>query len=302
MRPWLLRLHRWTAFAFALPLLAVIASGLVLAVEPALKLAATPGTVTQEGLFAVLDKAGPAAERGGLTLRAWQGTVTLGGRGNARSFDLATAEPAQPSALPEMFITARRLHETLLLDLRWLVTASTFAMLALVAIGLLLGLPRLRNTLLGWHKVTGWALLPLLVGSPLTGLLMAYHIGVTPPAAAPAEDAVPVREVIRLVAQKHGLDGLEFIRQMRGGQRLVRVLVPGGSPVTYRVGPEGLQPQPNNWPRLLHEGYWAGMLGSAANLLVATAMLGLLGTGVVLWARRKYRQYQTRRRAMAMAA
>ena len=47
LRPWALRLHRWLALLFALPLLVVTASGLMLAAEPALKATAPPGTVTR---------------------------------------------------------------------------------------------------------------------------------------------------------------------------------------------------------------------------------------------------------------
>ncbi len=300
MRPLLLRLHRWVALVFALPLLAVVGTGLVLAVEPGLKASVPAGRVTLDRLLAVLDAAGPGAEGAGLFLRAYEGTVAIGGRGGAKTFDLATAAPVAPGPWPEIFLTARRLHEHLLFDLGWLVTASSFALLALAAIGLLLGLPRLRHTLLGWHKVTGWVLLPLLVTSPLTGIFLAWRISFTPPQEAAAAGTAPLRQVLEQVAERHDLGGLDFIRPMRGG-RVVRVLDAGGTAVTYRVTAAGLQAQPTNWPRVLHEGNWGGLAGTFANLVAGLAMLGLLGTGVVLWARRKLRQRAARRRALAAA-
>ncbi|WP_203071400.1 PepSY-associated TM helix domain-containing protein [Falsiroseomonas ponticola] len=280
-----LKLHRWVALVFALPLLAVILSGLVLSVEPALKATTPDGTVTLERLERIIEAAGPAGRGGALAIQGYAGTASLGGRGASTTYDLATAVPVQPTALPGLFRTMRGLHERLLLDLGWLVVASTIALVALGLAGLLLGWPRLRNTLGGWHRVTGWALLPLLVGSPLTGLALAFGITFTTPAPVPPGATPPLLETLRQVAARHDLDGLDFIRPIGGG-RLVRVLDERGTAIAYRAGPEGLVRQPDNWPRLLHEGGWGGLLGSALNLVTSVALVGLLGTGVFIWARR----------------
>jgi uncharacterized iron-regulated membrane protein len=299
-KPLLLRLHRWVAIIFALPLLAVIGSGLVLSLEPALKRMAPSGTVTLARLEAVLDAAGPLPRNAGLMLRADEGQVALGGRGAMRVFDLATALPAEPGPLPAIFGTARRLHETLLLDLGGLVTASTIAMLLLVPLGLLLGWPRFRNTLGGWHRASGWLLLPLLVGSPLTGLFLALGIslaGAPAPATLPAAD---LRTTLRLVAERHDLDGLEWIRPL-GPTPLVRVLDASGTSMMYRAGAEGLVAQPRRWARVLHEGTWLGLLGPLANLLASVVMLGLLGTGLWIWLRRQAMKRRARQRALAAA-
>jgi uncharacterized iron-regulated membrane protein len=53
---------------------------------------------------------------------------------------------------------------------------------------------------------------------------------------------------------------------------------------------DGLRALPRNWPRLLHEGNWLGIWSGLANALTSVAMLGLLGTGVLIWARRKLRR------------
>jgi uncharacterized iron-regulated membrane protein len=288
-----LKLHRWVALVFALPLLAVILSGLVLSVEPALKATTPDGTVTLERLERIIEAAGPAGRGGALAIQGYAGTASLGGRGASTTYDLATAVPVQPTALPGLFRTMRGLHERLLLDLGWLVVASTIALVALGLAGLLLGWPRLRNTLGGWHRVTGWALLPLLVGSPLTGLALAFGITFTTPAPVPPGAAPPLLETLRQVAARHDLDGLDFIRPIGGG-RLVRVLDEHGTAIAYRAGPEGLVRQPDNWPRLLHEGGWGGVLGSIANLVTSIALVGLLGTGVYIWARRSLAKRRAR--------
>jgi uncharacterized iron-regulated membrane protein len=285
LKPWIKRLHLWVALGFALPLIAVIGSGLFLALEPAVKVMAPPGTVTLERLQTILTAAGPEGERGALFIRGYDGTLTLGGRGG-KVFDLASATVTEPGALAGAFRTARRLHETLLLDLGWVVEWSTIALLLLAPLGLLLGWPRLRNTVLGWHRLAGWALLPLLVGSPLTGLFLAYGITFTNPAPRLPGTPPPMIETLRLVAERHDLNGLDWVRPA-GAARNVRVLEQSGTATVYRVSATGMEPLPRNWPRLLHEGNWGGLLGSIANLVAAVTLLGLLGTGFYRWARRK---------------
>jgi uncharacterized iron-regulated membrane protein len=301
MKPWILKLHRWVALAFALPLAAVILSGLVLSFEPALKAAAPAGSVTEARLLAVLDAAGPQAARGALFVRAYEGTATVGGRGGAATFDLATAQPAQPGALPGIFRTARQLHETLLLDLGWLVTASTVALILLLPLGLLLGWERPSNTLRGWHRMGGWLALPLLVASPVTGLMLALGLGFSPGAPPPSQGPAPAtREVVRMVAERHDLSGLDWIRPI-GGRPLVRLLDETGTTVMYRATAQGLVPQARPWARILHEGTWLGLAGSVVNLLVSVVLAGLLATGVVIWGRRTLRRALRQKRRPAAA-
>lgn len=44
-----------------------------------------------------------------------------------------------------------------------------------------------------------------------------------------------------------------------------------------------------NWPRLWHEGNFAGMWSALMNLVISVAMLGLLVTGSWIWLRRNLR-------------
>ncbi|PZW45722.1 PepSY-associated transmembrane protein [Humitalea rosea] len=301
-KPLLLRLHRWIALAFALPLLLVMATGLFLAFEPALKAMTPAGTVTLARIEAAIAAADEMGARGALFVRGYDGTVSIGPRGG-ETFDLATAQPTQPGALAAAFRTARGLHERLLLDLGWLVTGSTIALILLAPLGLLLGWPRLRNTVAGWHRLAGWGLLPLVVGSPLTGLALAFGVSFAAPLPASAAAPAAMGATLRMVAARHSLDGLDFIRPM-DGTPVVRVLDAEGTAVLYRAGADGLAPMPSNWPRLLHEGNWGGVLGSLANLVAAVALLGLLGTGVFIWVRRSLQRRRGRaaRRARALAA
>lgn len=304
MRPWLLRLHRWTTLVFALPLLVVIGTGLILSFEPmAVQNAQQPGSLKLEAVQALLDRHDPQGKATGLVHRATDGLLSIRGVGEDGSIDVALktgAEVDEDSWLTWLFSEARPLHEHFIGDLRWLVTASTIAMLVLIALGLLMGLPRLRNSVSGWHQATAWFLLPLVILSPLTGLAIAFGVTFTsPPVRGQRAAPIPIKEAVRLVAEKHDLSTLIWIRS-RGGRLLARINESGEWRV-YAVTREGLQPTARNWPRLIHEGNWAGHLSGAINVVTSLALLLLLGTGLTIWLRRRLRKRTRTRPALAPA-
>ncbi|MDB5642264.1 MAG: hypothetical protein JWN07_1581, partial [Hyphomicrobiales bacterium] len=204
------------------------------------------------------------------------------------AIDLRSGDRMQqgPGALALLFAQSRGLHEHLLFGLSPLVPISTAAMLVLAALGVLMGWPRLRNTLSGWHKGVAWGLLPLIILSPLTGLALTFNITFASP--TPAGPAAPIREAARLVAGVTDPSNILFIAQ-RGGRQMARVME-NGALRTYAVSRQGLSPMPNNWPRLIHEGNWNGFVAGGLNAITALAMLGLLGTGLLIWARRRFRR------------
>jgi hypothetical protein len=182
------------------------------------------------------------------------------------------------------------MHERLLINAGWLVIASSVVMLILAVLGILMGLPRFANTLSGWHKTMAWCVLPLIVLSPLTGLLLASNITFmsTPPAAASAR-GVPLRlaDAVRIIGEVHDLSTLVWIRPQAG--RLLARLVEGGEYRVYAVTPDGMTAMPRNWPRLWHEGNFAGPWSALLNLITSVAMIGLLITGPLIWLRRRLR-------------
>ena len=163
MKAWLFRFHRWLALAFALPLAVVLVTGLILSFEPWLaNRAIQPGSLTPAKIEMLLQRHDPNGQARAIAYRSYDNTLTIGARGQGKIVDAASGDLRPgPSGLAATLVTARRLHETLLLDAGWLVFASTVAMLALVILGALMGWPRIRNTLAGWHKAMGWGLLPL---------------------------------------------------------------------------------------------------------------------------------------------
>jgi hypothetical protein len=174
-----------------------------------------------------------------------------------------------------------------------LVTSSTIAMVSLMVLGILVGLPRLRNTLSGWHKGTAWFALPLILLSPLTGLCMAFGLTFQS-GAAPAGGGRPVAlpDAIRMVADSHELSHVISIG-VRGGRIMARVFE-DGELRAYSVSSSGVAALPRNWPRLIHEGNWSALIASPLNIVTSIALLTLLSTGLLIWARRKLRKPRRR--------
>lgn len=293
MKAWFLKFHRWLALVFAAPLAVVIVTGLVLSFEPWLVTGAiAPGSLSAEKVQTLLAQHDPNGQARALVYRSYDGTLTMGaGRGGGTTVDIASGQ-VKPglSTLASVMGTMRGLHERLLIDAGWLVIASTAAMLVLVVLGGLMGWPRFANTLGGWHKAMAWGLLPLTAASPLTGLLMAAGVTFTTPQAAPAGQGAPMKlaQAVAIVGKDHDLSSLVWMRP-QGGRMLAR-LAEDGEYRVYAVTPQGTQPMARNWPRLWHEGNFAGAWSAAMNVVLSVAMIGLLGTGLWIWLRRTLRR------------
>jgi len=302
MKAYLLRFHRWIALVFALPLLGVILSGALLSIEPWAQRTRPAAPLSEASVLAALAKFDSEGKATGLTIRTYDQVMTIARAGPEGAVDvsLRSGEEIDEEGWAEWFGTARQLHERLLLDLGWLVTASTIAMLVIVALGLLMGWPRLRNSLGGWHSTSAWILLPLLVLSPLTGLAIAFGISFTTPAAGPRPERVAIRDAVSIVARDHALADLTSLR-VRGGRQIARIYV-GSRLSSFVVTRDGLQTPPMNWPRALHEGNWHAFIGSAANVVISVVLLGLWVTGLVIWDRRYFRKRQRPARARLSAA
>lgn len=297
-KPVLLTLHRWITLIFALPLLAIIATGFILSFEPWMQTHAIDGPPIDAGhIIDLVKRYDPDGKARGIAISAPAQRMTLQG-GRPQAIDLVTGEAATGTSLSDIFLWSRRTHERLL-GQEWLVTSSTVAMVVLMLLGILMGLPRLRNTLSGWHKGTAWFALPLIVLSPLTGLCMAFGLTFQGAPAPASGRPLPLQEAIGIVAASHDLSHVISIGQ-RGGRMMARIY-DGGELRAYAVNSAGVTPLPRNVPRLIHEGNWSASLASALNAVTSVALLTLLATGLLIWARRKFRKPRSRRERPAEA-
>ena len=296
MKPLLLRLHRWISLIFAIPLAVVIATGLLLSLPPILQTAnVQPGSLTLQKIEALMDQHDPSGAARSLRFDAFQNVLSIGNV----SVDPDTGLKAEGGHwLSELIGKSRGVHQRLIGDLGWLVIASTVAMMAVIALGVLMGLPRLTNSLSGWHKATAWLLLPLVILSPLTALFMAAGVTFSQPMAR--AQAPALRDAVRMLAASHDLSGLEWIR-VRGGRMMARISDQNGQ-ATYVVTREGLKPAPLNWPRSFHEGTFFGIWGGVMNLVLSLAFILLLTSGLIIYARRALRPRRRARKVEAAQA
>jgi uncharacterized iron-regulated membrane protein len=293
MKPWLLKIHRWLALIFAIPLLVVIGTGLILSFEPWLVTRTiAPGTLTAEKVEALLAQHDPKHEARAIAHRSYDATLTVGAGRGGKTIDTAGGQVRAPSPLATLLGTTRQLHERFMIDADWLTITSTIVMLTLIVLGILMGWPRLSNSLSGWHKTIAWCLLPFVILSPLTGLMMANGITFATPATSTKEAPLALADAVRVVARDHDLSALIWIRQ-RGGRTLARLSKDGEYRV-YAVSAQGATRQPRNWPRLWHEGNFAGGWSSAMNAVLSLALLSLLVTGVWMWSRRQLTRHARR--------
>lgn len=304
MKAWFLKLHRWIALVFSLPLIVVLGTGLILSIEPWLVVRSIePNSLTTASVEQMLSRHDPAGRARSLTYRSYDKTLMIGaGQRSGIVVDVATGQVRSgPSALASMLVTARQVHESLMFNSSWLVIASTIAMLVLIILGIIMGWPRFANSVAGWHKAMAWGLLPLIVLSPLTGLLMAYGITLTslPEASGPRAVPMTLREAVRVVGQDHDLSSLVWLRE-RGGRLRVR-LVADGEYAVYTVTRDGTVAMPRNWPRLWHEGAFAGVWSALMNVVTSFAMIGLVATGLWIWLRRQVRKRARRMHETAPA-
>ncbi len=99
-------------------------------------------------------------------------------------------------------------------------------------------------------------------------------------------------EAVQIVGRSKDLSSLVWLRPQ--GPGMVARIVEDGEYRTYRVTPNGLEALPRNWPRLLHEGNFAGAFSSLLNIVTSIALIGLLVTGVMIWAKRALRRQRQR--------
>ncbi|PYF03309.1 putative iron-regulated membrane protein [Rhodopseudomonas faecalis] len=296
MKMWLLRLHRWVALALSVPLMILFVTGLILSFEPILiDNGAERASLSADQVKTLIAKHDPDGKANTLMMRAYDGTASIGTRREGmKHIDLASNEQiAAPGMVARLMQSSRQLHEHMLFNLSWLVIGSTIGLLFLIVVGVVMGWPRLRNSVSGWHKGAGWFGLPLLVLSPLTGLALAFGISFSAPPPHIDGAAWPsLKEAVQVVGAKYDLSHLIWIRP-RGGQMLAR-LDDGGEMKVFAVSREELLPTARNWPRLLHEGNWMGAGPALANAVTALAFLVLLVTGAWIWARRTFRRRPAR--------
>lgn len=303
VKPYLLRFHRWITLVFALPLALLILTGLVLSFEPIVQDSATRAfKLPADIVVSWLERHDPEGKARGIAVRAYENRLEILGVGEdgSKEIDLRTGEEVDDSdatLLSDIFGTARSLHEHFIFDLEGVVIASTIAMVVLIVLGIVMGWPRLRNSVSGWHQAMAWFGLPLLLLSPITGLMLAAGVTFQTPVKQDRAALPPIKQAVQMIAKEHELGGLIWLRQR--GTRLLARINEGGAFNIYNVSQSGVTLTPTNWPRGLHEGNFAGTWSGVMVLVTSIGFVGLLGTGLTLYLRRLLRKPNRVRNAPA---
>lgn len=314
LKRWYLTIHGWAAVVFALPILGVVLTGLLLSFDPIIQVTSVqPGALTTEKVLGWLAEHDPDNKAGALFHRPYDHSFEIDGDDGEVEIDLRTGREFSETAggiyWSDWMGWARRTHEHLTIANVELTVISTWIMLLIVVIGILMGLPKIRNTVAGWHKAAAWFLLPLLIVSPLTGLFITYGVTMnfsqsTPPPARPAVEQVqgasPARpmpltmaEAVRIIGETKDLSTMTWLRT-RGGRLLVR-LWEGGEARAYVVSRNGLSPANRNFSRIFHEGTFGGIWGGVMNVIISLALMLLSVTGLWLFVTKQIRKYRNRR-------
>lgn len=293
----LIWLHRWLTLLLLPLFLVLIVTGGILAARPVVEaLASGPA----------LQRPVPVAEAVALLARAdaenrvralhfeEPGVAVMefsrAGERQVRVFDMATGRDLGPRSTGAAFFHAiAEIHRHFFWGLGWLVQPATYGLALVILAGPLLAWPRLRNSLMGWHMGLGWVFGPVAGLVAVTGamLLLGIGSGALPPVDRSA-GRYPLPQAIQAAARAQGLTHVETVRTAQQAA----VIVTGradGARVTLMATRGGILPvaaHPSLLDRL-HSGTWAGGWSGALYLASMLALLGLAGTGLWSWGRRR---------------
>ena len=286
MRTRLLQVHRWLALCLTPLFLLITLTGMVLAFKPILAdLSASPyeGRIEVSQLTNLLQQVSPEGKVRSIERSATTGQWILSGQGEYRLSDGARVGEVEAGS-DAFFGWVKELHKDLLVDAGWVVEWATWAMLAIMVAGILLGWPRFKQTLLGWHQVLGAWLFPLALLLPLTAILMTLHVARPDLGLQRGTPPVALQQGLEQAAREHDLSDLISARGFKAGSVLIEtgqeMLVVSGDQVTSID-------LSANWPKMLHEGIWGGWISGVVNLLAGMLVAGLTLTGGISWLKRR---------------
>lgn len=298
LRQYVAALHRWLALLLAPVFLLILLSGAVLAVKPIADglRPADPAPIDVEVLQRTLAKLDPDERSTAMEISTDDRQIRLrsGIGGPSGSFDLDTGAPVGDGGpIFDPFEFAKNLHKNLLIGAGPLVEIAAYAMLAIVVAGPLLAWPRRPKNLMTWHIGLGWSMLPLLLLPTLTAVLLVLHVG-SPrlPPIPSADTPMSIARAVAAAAKEQDLTYLVGARRFRQGSVMLRTSE-AGSESRYLVAGNGDVVQLKEGPGLvkeLHEGTWAGAWSGLLSLAAALILLGLAGSGVYSWLRRRARR------------
>lgn len=290
----LARLHRWTALSLLPVYVAILVSGMILAIRPMTHprgREAPTVPVDTARLNALLRRIDTGGTLDGIGIDSDGHTASVFAAGAFHSYDLATGVegPARPPEPPDIYDIVRRIHSNLWIGAGFLVTLATFGMFFLMVAGPILSRPRRTSrTPLNWHVNAGWLLYPLLIILPLSATLMVLPIGRRFHLPRPSSP-ITVTQALAIARDSVDLTTLHFISRMPNGAGAFLVTDGPFGISRHLVRHDSVDPLGGptvELARMIHEGEWAGPWSGALNFAGALGLLAMLSAGAISWRRR----------------
>lgn len=289
---WMIAIHRWLTLVFTPVLMPILFAAAMMAVLPLAGPAPLPWTpVEWSDALDALHVADPKGDATALRVGADGKTLTVIRPAGERTLALATREPAvEATTTLGNEVSWKWLHTQPFGLPDGVVKLASIALTFLAVSGLLLARPKMGRSVRSVHILGGWLLLPLVLLTPVTGVMLGFHIGVDGPphydrTAGPMhldtalEMARGANVDVSSLKSIQILHGIEAVVTVGEGRTTADFIVTGDGTVV-RHGNDELV-------RALHEGSWAEPWSRAVSLLSVVALAGLNLTGLWIWGRRR---------------
>ncbi len=285
----LMQAHRWIGLILFPVFAVILVSGAILAFKPISAELSQQAVMEQRQNFnpQLLAQRLSALDSDGRAIMAMVSTdgmtVTIKGGQSPGTFNIVSGEAVadKPASSFGLFEVAKQAHISLFTGIDDISEIASYFMIGIMIAGLFLAWPRFRNTMMGWHTVLGFFLLPALIIIPLSGLL--FDVG-KPEGPKNLQPPLSLSNAVTQAAGTIDLNGITMVRQ-RKGTTFVQVAGPEGG--TFQVSRNGVGPAPSHGIfKQIHEGIWAGMWSGLLNLTGAIVLFILSLTGFLSWFRR----------------
>ena len=297
MKKLLLLLHRYTALVLTPFFLVIILSGMILAFKPILAPQTTSEAIGSQQAQALSSLAQQIEASSGqiqsLTLDANGQDVWIKTKGNTleQRYHITDGRFIEEAGMSSgVYNTVKSLHKDLLIGAGDFIEIVTYIFIAILIVGPFLMKPRWQKRLMSIHNALGFWAIPAWLLIPLTGLLMSLHVG------APHfgrlnlnQQATPTVQIMQVLERENQLQNLVSIETVRGRSVLINLATDAGVEKFQIPAKTQALEQLNiatYWPKLLHEGTWAGALSGWLNFILGVGLSFFTLSGAYSWIRR----------------
>lgn len=297
MKKILLTFHRYAGLILTPFFMILLITGMILTFKPILSPSTTNeaiGIQHAQAFSAVVQQAEVASGQiQTIALDANGQDIWIKTQGNPleQRFTIAEGrligEAGMSSAL---YNTAKSLHKGLLIGATGFVEFLTYVFIAVLLVAPFLMQVRWQKRLMSIHNALGFWAIPLWLLIPITGLLMSLKVGAPEVGKLNLnQELTPAVQVMQVLERENQLHNFVSLETMRGRSVLINLATDAGvqtfqiPTATQTLEPVGIT---TYWPKLLHEGTWAGALSGWLNFIIGAGLSFFTLSGAYSWFRR----------------